>query len=100
MLDLNAALEELKTVNYNEIQISTAWKWASRSCASYQYCLEKQGIDKLASWTLGAEYGAEAVEHAAMATEIEGLVEAIRDAIYPYEQKAYQAMVGASSETP
>lgn len=95
MIDLNEALEELKTKNYRDIQIETAEKWAARAMASYQYCLEKQGIDKLSAWTLGAEYGAEAIEHAAM-VDGEDWVSQIRKDIEPYEQKAYQSMVGGS----
>ncbi len=95
MIDINEALAELKTKNYKAIQIETAEKWAARSMASYQYCLEKEGLDKLAAWTVGTEYGAEAIEHAAM-VEGEDWVSKIRQAIEPYEQKAYQYMIGGS----
>ena len=67
MLDVKEALKELSEKSYKEIQIETAYKWGSRAAASYEkLLLATSKSEKLMLWTLGAEYYAEALEHASL----------------------------------
>lgn len=98
MINLDEALEELQLKTYRQIQEETAWKWAGRACASYQNCLQEVPANRLICWTLGEEYYHEAVEHAALAEETSDLMQAIRDTVHPFQEKAALSM-GANPET-
>lgn len=66
MLNLASAREELQEKTYVEIQIETAWKWASRAAATYERVLELSGSSRLYQLMLAEEYCHEAIEHAAL----------------------------------
>lgn len=87
MLNIQEALEELKNKNLNDIQIETAYKWASRAAASYQNCLESEGLKKMACFVIGEEYFHEAVEHAAL-VEGQDLLSQIKKELVSYQEKA------------
>lgn len=92
MIDLAKAAQELQQKTYAQIQEETAWTWASRACVSYQNCVAEKFPAKLVCWTLGEEYYHEAVEHAALNSNNPGLVQAIRDAVHPFQEKASNTM--------
>lgn len=98
MLDLDRASEELKQKNYKQIQEETAWTWASRACVSYQNCENLEGTEKLVCWTVAEELYHESIEHAALSGN-DGLLQQIRDAVHPYQEKAAFSMGVKSKET-
>lgn len=99
MINLKEALVELQQKDYRTIQEETAWKWASRSCASYENCATVEGQSaKLVCWTLAEEYYHEAVEHAALVEGNESLVNQVRQAVHVYQEKA--ALVMAPGKDP
>lgn len=69
--DVDSAILELKTKSIMDIQKETAYKWASRSIASY-----KLGNNKDAE-----EYRHEALEHAALVDDSGGLLKEISSEI-------------------
>jgi hypothetical protein len=89
MLDIQKALEELKNKNLDQIQTDTAWSWASRAAASFQNCLQSQGIKKMTCFAIGEEYMHEALEHAAL---VEGadILSQVKKELVPYQEKAAQ----------
>lgn len=91
MLDVESAKKELGDKSYGQIQEETAWKWASRACASYENVVEAQKARKLIYWTIAEELYHEAVEHAALSGSDELLVK-IRDSVHPYQEKAAESM--------
>lgn len=91
MLEIEKARKELSEKNLNDIQIQTAWTWASRAAASYQNSLDAKGKDKLLYWSLGEEYYHEAVEHAALA-DSDSFLKEVRDALAPYQEDASEAL--------
>lgn len=93
MLDLEKALAELKSTNYQQIQEQTAWTWASRACVCYNSCADQQDNRvRLACWAVGEEYYHEAVEHAALYDGEIDLVKAIRQAVAPHQEQASRVM--------
>lgn len=92
MLNVEQALVELEQKDYRTIQEETAWKWASRACACYQNCVSSEISGRLECWTLAEEYYHEAIEHAALVEGQPYLVQEVRDAIAPYQEKAATAM--------
>lgn len=95
MLDLEKARQDLQQKSYAQIQEETAWTWASRACASYENCVKEKFPMKLICWSLGEEYYHEAIEHAALNSSNPGLVQDIRNAVHPFQEKASDSM-GAS----
>jgi hypothetical protein len=62
--DFKKAAEELAKKSLDEIQLATAYTWASRACVAYESYLGESGDLK---WYLDAkEYEHEALEHAAL----------------------------------
>lgn len=92
MLDVQAALKELKEKTYGQIQYETSFKWASRAAASYQNCLSVPVEEKLVCWTIAEEFYHEAVEHAALVSNNDTLLKQIRDLVHPFQEKAAQSM--------
>src|ERR1700677_155149 len=80
MIDIKAAQEELEKKSYNDIQVETAWKWASRAVATVKNVLIAKNEDKVALLIVGEEYSHDAVEHAAVAEDWE-CVGVIKEAI-------------------
>jgi hypothetical protein len=62
-IDINSALEELKTKTLDQIQRETAIKWAGRALAARQLGLENNDQQLLSD---SNEYVHEALEHAAL----------------------------------
>jgi hypothetical protein len=87
MLNIEEAKKELKEKTYDEIQVATAWKWASRAAASFDKVSKIDREDKVATFILGQEYLHEAVEHASLA-EDPGLVFDIKREVDVYMQEA------------
>lgn len=92
MINLKAAKEELEKKSYGEIQEETAWKWASRACASYDNCKSAKKKEKLVYWTVAEEFYHEAIEHAALVEGNDGLLGEIRKAVHPYLEDAAVSM--------
>lgn len=101
MFNVEKALQELSEKTYRQIQEETAWTWLSRAAASYQNCLEEEPSRRLVCWTLGEEYYHEAIEHGALTEGNENLVQELREAVRPYQEKAaafVDYMVNSSKE--
>ena len=63
-LDVKKAKAELNAKTMQQIQLETAWTWASRAVAAYQLYKERGDL----KWLLeGEAYADEAQEHAAFA---------------------------------
>jgi hypothetical protein len=93
MIDVKESLAELKEKSYDQVQIETAFKWASRSCACYLTVVGSQPMTKLLWWTMGAEYQSEAIEHASLSGEdSSSLVKQIQEEIRVYQEKAFENM--------
>lgn len=85
-LNLSRAIEELKAVSVVDIQVETAWKWASRAAAAYELSLS----DTKPNWIIvGEDYRHEALEHAALCEDAD-FVQHILDAIERYRDKAFR----------
>jgi len=93
-LNLAEALEEIQNKSYRQIEMETAWKWASRSAAAYQLVSnsnEKKHI--LETFSVAEDFYHEAVEHAALVEEdASKLVKEVQEAILPYMEKAVKHM--------
>lgn len=91
MLKVEDAREELSKKTYHQVQRETAWKWASRACASYEWVSDGENAQPLMSWTVAEEYFHEAIEHAAL-TEAGApeLLKEIQDAVEPYQEVAIE----------
>lgn len=90
MLNVEAAREELSNKSYHDVQVETAWKWASRACAAYEWVSDKSS-HALISWTVAEEYCHEAIEHAALSgSDAPELLKEIQDAIEPYQEVAVE----------
>jgi hypothetical protein len=77
MIDIKQARVELRTKSLVQIQTETAWTWASRAAAAYEY----YRASKITQWLLDAEeYAHEAIEHAALA----GVLPAVQAALATY----------------
>jgi hypothetical protein len=93
MLNIKEAQTELAQKSYNDVQVETAVKWASRACACYQTVVESEPTVKLSWWTQGAEYESEAIEHAALSGDnASALIESLKKEIKPYQEKAFADM--------
>jgi hypothetical protein len=93
MLDLDKAREELKNKSYGQLQTDTAWAWGSRACVSYENSIAVTGQEKLVFWSVAEELFHEALEHAALGIDGDMIVKAVRDAVYPYQEKAAASMI-------
>lgn len=91
MLKVEEAIKELSEKSLNDIQIETAWKWASRAAASYQNSLEAKGKDRLLYWSIGEEYYHEALEHAAL-VDGTALISEVKEALSSYQDDAAEAI--------
>jgi hypothetical protein len=89
MLKVEDAKKELKEKSYDEIQVETAWKWASRAAASFENVISAPIGKKLSFFMAGQEYLHEAVEHASLA-EDDGLVSAIKTDTFEYIAEAIE----------
>ena len=77
MIDIVHAAVELRTTTMQQLQEATAWTWASRAAAAYQFYRSSNHLQ----WLLDAEeYAHEAIEHAALA----GVLPAVQAALAPY----------------
>lgn len=66
MFDLQSALEEVTTKSESQIQIETAYKWASRAIICYRLFVESSDLKLFAQ---AVDYHHEAIEHAASAED-------------------------------
>lgn len=66
MFDLNAALNEITTKSESQIQIETAYKWASRAIICYRLFSNSRELKLFAQ---AVDYHHEAIEHAASAED-------------------------------
>jgi hypothetical protein len=85
-LDLKAAAEALSKKNITQIQVESAYSWASKAIVAYKNFNGKHDI----RWFLDAEtYFAEALEHAG-ASELKAsqITKEIKDAIEPLRAEA------------
>lgn len=89
LLKVEKAREELKDKSYLEIQKETAWKWASRSAASYDLAIEEKDISrKVAVLSVAEEFHHEAIEHAALYEDGGGLLREVDKELEPYRERA------------
>jgi hypothetical protein len=92
--DIDAALEEVREKEEIEIEVETAFKWASRSCACYQLYDETNEVKWLLS---AASYENEALEHAAMAKDNASTLKVIEAEIEKYKPAVNDKLVEASA---
>jgi len=82
--DVEAAREEVNSKSEAEIEIETAYKWASRSIASYQ----EYAATKELKWLLrGEDYLHECIEHAALAKDGGKTLSIIEEEVEKYRPK-------------
>jgi hypothetical protein len=75
------ALEELAQKSLHEIQSETALKWAWRAWAALEHGRHAKGATR-ARWRSDAnEYAHEALEHAALAEQGDGLLAEVREIV-------------------
>jgi hypothetical protein len=91
--DIESALEEVQSKEEVEIEIETAFKWASRSCACYQLYDDTDEVKWLLS---AASYENEALEHAAMAKDQGSTLKTIEAEIEKHKPEADNKKVEAS----
>jgi len=91
MLNLKEARDEIAAKTHRQIEVETAWKWASRAAAAYEL-VSNEGEDKLAIWSMAEEFYHESVEHAALSEDDGELIKKIKDAVEPYLEKACETM--------
>lgn len=88
-LNVKDAVKELEDKSYNDIQIETAEKWASRAVAAYkQVRMGAELKEKLAWMLLGDEYAHEAIEHASLVVNDYSLVKEVYDLVKPEKELA------------
>ena len=87
MLNIEEAKKELRKKTYDEIQVETAWKWASRAAASFENVLKMDREDKVSAFVVAQEYLHEAVEHASLA-EDPSLVLDVKNEVDAYVYRA------------
>ena len=76
--DIEAAKKEVQEKEEEEIEVETAYKWASRAIA----CFKLHAETKLVMWLIkGEDYRHEALEHAALAKDRGKTLNAIEDEI-------------------
>lgn len=93
MLKVKEAKEELSKKTYRDIQVETAWKWASRAAASYENVLTCADDKKFATYLLAEEYYHEAVEHAALVPTLpEDELKKLQSEVIPYALKAWEEL--------
>jgi len=93
MMKVNEAIQELKHKSFNDVQLETAYKWASRAAASYVLMIDAEVDKKLGFWTMAEDYYHEAIEHAALTVGNPAeLVAKIQAAVAPYQEKASDHM--------
>ena len=81
--------DELKEKSYLEIQKETAWKWASRACASYDLAIEEKDLcRKVAVFQVAEEYHHESIEHAALYEDGGDLLKKVYKELEPYRERA------------
>ena len=89
MLNIKEAKEELTNKSYKDIQTETAYKWSSRAIACYEFQMETSNKkEKLMWWTLGVEYQAEGIEHAALTEDNAILIAKLEKELIDYHKKA------------
>lgn len=94
MLNLEAAQKELSEKSYIDIQMETAWKWASRAVVAYQASIDGKNTPEKLGWYLqGVEYGHEAIEHAALVEDKGKVLNDIQSNLEKYSGKAYEGIV-------
>lgn len=87
--DIDGALKEVQEKSEEEIEISTAYKWASRAIACFQL-YKKTGKVK---WLIpGFDYFGESLEHASKAMNGGKTVEEIQKEVDKYRDEAIQKM--------
>lgn len=87
-LDIDKALKELKQTSLADIQKATAYTWASRACAAFQYAMETKDNAEHIKWLSDyGEYKHEAIEHAALQEQGSGLLTEILKLMDDFEQK-------------
>jgi hypothetical protein len=88
-LKIKKAKEELKEKSYLDIQKETAWKWASRSAASYELAIEEKDIHrKVAIFQVAEEFYHEAIEHAALYEDCGKLLSELDKELDQYKERA------------
>lgn len=93
MLNIEAAKEELSEKSFVDIQIDTAWKWASRAAVAYEASVEAQDRAEKLGWYLqGVEYGHEAIEHSALVEDKGKILAEIQSSLEDYSSKAYEGI--------
>lgn len=92
-LKVKEARKELEDKTYREIEVETAWKWASRAAAAYEKV--KESGNKLGAWSVAEEFYHEAVEHAALSEDEGELLKKIKKAVEPYQEQAAEVMADA-----
>jgi hypothetical protein len=64
-LNIEEALEEVRSKSGEEVDRETATKWAARAIASYRLCIESTALrEKVERFSEGDDYRHEALEHA------------------------------------
>lgn len=93
MIDLNKALEELRTKSHQEIEIEAGWNWASRAAAAYTLVTEQTEISKkFFYFIIATDFNHEAVEHSALPEDMGVLTKEIQKQLQPYLNKALESL--------
>lgn len=94
VLDVQAAMAELRTKDDNQLEAETALKWGARAIASYT--LAVQAGDKSAQtlrFTQGDDFRHEAFEHSAQAGDGGKLLRYLTNEIEKARQEAFAVVV-------
>lgn len=85
-IDTKKAAEELGKFNLHQIQVTTAYTWASRAWVAYNNFNKSKDV----RWYNDAqEYFHEALEHAALAeSKQKGLLKEIHDKVLPVQKES------------
>jgi hypothetical protein len=79
-LDIEEALEEVRSKSGEEVDRETATKWAARAVASYRLCIKASGIrEKVERFSEGDDYRHEALEHAGTGGDSEAAARIARE---------------------
>ncbi|HUR63128.1 MAG TPA: hypothetical protein VM241_01465 [Candidatus Thermoplasmatota archaeon] len=93
MLDVEKALKELRTTSMAQIERSTALTWGGRAVASFRLCAEAGDWEaRFRHFCEGENYRQEALEHAAMGEDWQGLLPVIDAEINEARAAAETAM--------
>lgn len=93
VLDVQKALDELKSKSMVDIERSTAQTWGGRAAASYQLAMQSDGMaGRFRHFYEGENYRQEALEHASMAEDGGKLMMQVHDEIDAVRRRAMDSL--------